>query len=106
MTDTHKHPLMTRPAIATGLILMIPLLMTYLDRNLAEGDGWRWSPMDFVLLGALLFGAGMAFEYVASRTTQKRHKLLAGIAIFSVVVLIWVELAVDGVSQLLHVMIG
>lgn len=101
-----KHPLMARPAIGSGLILMIPLVMTYLDRNGPEGDGWRWSPMDFLVMGALLFGAGLAYEFLVRRVTKKGHKILLGLAVFSVVLLIWVELAVDGVSQLLAAVLG
>ena len=94
-----------RPAIGTGLILMIPLVMTYVDRNLVAGDGWRWSPLDFAVMGALLFGAGLAYELLARKLPQPR-KVLLGAAILAVVLLVWAELAVDGVSQLLDGVFG
>lgn len=98
--------LMARPAIGTALILMIPLVMTFVDRDKAEGDGWRWSPMDFVVMGALLFGAGLAYELLARKLQDKRHRMLVGGAILAVVVLIWTELAVGAVSQLLQFLFG
>lgn len=101
-----KHNLMARPAIGSGLILMIPLMMTYVDRNKPEGDGWRWSPMDFLAMAVLLFGAGLAYEFLAGRVQQKRSRILLGLAVFSVVLLIWVELAVSGMSQLLNFLFG
>lgn len=101
-----KDTLMRRPAIGTGLILMIPLVMTCVDRSQAEGDGWRWSPMDFLVMGMLLFGAGLAYEFLARRAQQKSRKILVGAAIFGVVLLIWTELAVGAVSQLLNFLFG
>lgn len=101
-----NNRLMARPAIGTALILMIPLVMTFVDRDKAEGDGWRWSPMDFVVMGALLFGAGLAYELLARKLQDKRHRMLVGGAILAVVVLIWTELAVGAVSQLLQFLFG
>ncbi len=98
-----KHTLVARPAIGTALILVVPLVMTHVDRNKPEGDGWRWSSMDFLVMGVLLFGAGLAYESFSRRVVQKGHKVLLGFAVFCVVLLIWVELAVGGASQLLSV---
>jgi hypothetical protein len=94
-----------RPVIGTGLILMIPLVMTYIDRKLAAGDGWRWRPLDFVVMGALLLGAGLGYELLARKLPQQRNVLL-GAAILAVVLLVWAELAVDGVSQLVDGVFG
>jgi len=98
--------LMARPAIGTGLILMIPLVMTFVDRDKAAGDGWRWSPMDFLVMGALLFGAGLAYELLARRVQDTRRRMLVGGAILAVVVVIWTQLAVGAVSQLLRFLFG
>lgn len=94
--------LIVRPAIGTGLILLIPLVMTILDRHKAVGEGWRWTPLDFTVMGALLFGAGLTYEFIASKINSKAHKVLLGLAIAFVVLAIWVELAVDGISQLIR----
>ena len=70
-----------RPAIGTGLLLLIPLVMSTLDRHKPAGDGWHWGPMDFVVMGVLLFGAGLAYEYFASRLGDRRHRVLLGAAL-------------------------
>lgn len=62
--------------------------------------------MDFLVMGGLLFGAGLAYELLVRRMTQKGHKILLGLAVFSTVLLLWLELAVDGVSQLLAALFG
>ncbi len=90
-----------RPAIGTGLLLIIPLVMTILDRHRPEGDGWHWGPLDFVVMGGLLFGAGLACELMVARVGARLHRALLGLAILCVVFAIWVELAVGGVGKLL-----
>lgn len=90
-----------RPAIGTALLLSIPLAMTFIDRNRADGDGWRWGPEDFLIMGALLFTAGFGYEILARHFKQTIHKIVLGLALAFVVFVIWVELAVDGVSKLI-----
>jgi len=95
-----------RPAIGTGLLLLIPLVMTILDRGKPEGEGWHWGLGDFVVAGTLLFGAGLLYEYLAGRARGRAGKLAAGAAIFLAVFAIWFELAVDGVSKVLVHVLG
>lgn len=88
-----------RPAIATCLVLAIPLVMTVVDRDKPDGQGWRWGVLDFVIMGALLFSAGWTYEVVRSRVTHAWQAFAVGSGILAVVFAIWVELAVDGVSK-------
>lgn len=90
-----------RPAIGTGLVLLVPLVMTIVDRHKPAGEGWRWGPLDFVVMGALLFGAGLGYEYFAPKLGNKSHRATLGIGILFAVLGIWVELAVGGISQVL-----
>ena len=99
-----KH--LVRPAIVTAGILLIPLVMTILDRGKPVGDGWFWGPGDFLVMGALLFGAGVAYELLAGRMDRKAPKVAIGIAILLAVLAIWVELAVDGVSRGIRMIFG
>ena len=99
-----KH--IIRPAIWTGLILLIPLVMTILDSGKAEGDGWHWRPGSFIVMGALLFCAGLGYEFLASKTDQKACRVAIGIAIVFSVLAIWFELAVDGVSKTVKFLFG
>lgn len=94
--------LLVRPAVGTGLILLVPLVMSILDRNKAPGDGWHWDASDFLVMGVLLFGAAFAYELIARKLGKSTHRRILAAAIFLVVVAIWVELAVGGVSQIVH----
>jgi predicted membrane-bound spermidine synthase len=92
--------LLVRPAIGTGLLLLIPLVMTLLDRHKADGEGWRWGIFDFVVMGGLLFCAGVAYEFVAAKLGRRMHKTGLALSILCVVFAIWAELAVGGISKL------
>lgn len=95
-----------RPAIGTALILCIPLVMTFLDRGKPVGTGWHWGPLDFLVMGALLLGAGWTFEVLAARIPKFAHKVALGAMIAFCVVLVWAELAVDAVSRFLGMLFG
>lgn len=70
---------------ATVFVLLIPLVaMQFTD----EVD---WGLSDFVVIGTLLLSAGLIYEWLACKTG---NKLLVGLVVATVVILIWVELAV------------
>lgn len=94
-----KNNVAIRPAIGTGALLLIPLVMTFLDRNKQAGDGWSWGPGDFLIMGLLLFGAGITYEVVSRRLSSTRNRAAVALFVTGVVLVIWVELAVGGVSQ-------
>ncbi|MEO6102158.1 MAG: hypothetical protein ABIP44_00795 [Pseudoxanthomonas sp.] len=96
----------SRPAIGAGLILLAPLVMSMIDRRKPDGDGWHWSPPDFFLMGALLFGAGLTYELLSRKLGANSHRWALGLVIVGVVLAIWSELAVDGVSQSLSYLFG
>ena len=96
-----KH-LLFRPLVGTVLLLSIPLIMTVLDRNQPAGQGWHWGFMDFVVMGALLMLAGTTFEAVSAKLNTSAKRAGAGAVILLVTLAIWVELAVDGISQLIR----
>jgi hypothetical protein len=50
-----------RVAVVTGLILLVPLVLTQ------TSDGATWSVGDFVFAGALLFGTGLLLELAVRR---------------------------------------
>lgn len=59
-----------RSAIATCSLLMVPLVMTVVDRNKPEGEGFHWGLFDFVAMGTILFIAGFTYELVALKMTR------------------------------------
>lgn len=59
-----------RPTVAAAALLLIPLTAMLLD------GGVDWTPFDFLAAGALLFGAGLAFELTAGRARDRRERVL------------------------------
>jgi hypothetical protein len=85
-------------AAATVAILSIPFLAMKFNwvkpdpANPAD-QGVNWTLGDFVVMGALLFGAGSAFVLIA-RVTPRKYRALVGLAILALILWLWVELAV------------
>lgn len=71
-----------RIALATACILLIPLL-----------GQWPWTLSDFIIMGSLIFGTGLAYELIAKKVAKK-HRVAAAAALLVVFLLIWAELAV------------
>ena len=51
-------------------------------------------PGDFVVMGILLFGTGLAIEFAAKKLTNPVYRVAAIIVIVAALLLIWAELAV------------
>ena len=100
----NKH--LVRPAIGTGMLLLILAVMNIVDRGKAPGEGWNWGPGDFLIMGALLFGAGLLYELLAAGSRTRPQRLAIGAAVVAVVFTVWVELAVGGLSKLGAFLIG
>ena len=75
-----------RIALVTLFILSIPLVAMQFTREV------KWDLADFIIVGILLFGAGMLYEFLAVK--MPRHRLVIGIAVVVTVLLVWAELAV------------
>ena len=84
-----------RVALIVALILLIPVF-----GNLYI-DGWNWGPLDFVIMGGLLFLVGMAIDAVARKVTNPVWKTISILGIILVFLAIWVEMAVGAVSRFL-----
>ncbi|MCI0351057.1 MAG: hypothetical protein L0Z53_16655 [Acidobacteriales bacterium] len=77
-----------RIAIGTGLILLIPLVLTLLG-------SWHWRPGAFIFFFVLLFGAGLTYELVAKRMSNKAYRFAVGLAVGTALILTWMNLAVE-----------
>jgi hypothetical protein len=86
-----SHPV--RLALGTVLLLMIPFVLT-LTGSGVEGDGWFWTPRDFVFAFVMIFGTGLAIDYAIKRFKTPLHRVISVGGIFLAFLLIWVELAV------------
>lgn len=68
--------------LVTGVLLSIPVLGQF-----------PWDITDFLVMGALLFGAGTIFVFIA-RVTPRKYRVFIGMAILALFLWIWAELAV------------
>lgn len=79
----HKQ-LFLRPAIGTAILLSIPLVMSIVDRNRPPGHGWHWGLPDFIVMGALLFGSGILYQWVSIKVNTTAQRAALGLAIAGV----------------------
>jgi hypothetical protein len=79
---------MLRVALATVLLLLVPLVAMQFT------DEVRWSVADFVVAGALLFGAGVTYQLLAARTDNLAYRAGVGVAVAAALMLVWANLAV------------
>jgi hypothetical protein len=72
----------------TACILMIPLTLTMFTGEVA------WSLFDFIVVGALLMTAGLAYVFIANNMASRRNRILVALAIAAVFAVVYVDLAV------------
>lgn len=84
--------------VVAGLILMVPLVLTLRNPNAhingGGGGGWDWEPGDFIVMGALLFGTGLAIDFAIRKISKRAYRVFAVVSIVLVFLLIWAEFAV------------
>ncbi len=69
-------------------ILLIPLVAMQFSEDVV------WTLSDFVIIAVLLVGTGLFYELVTSKAVTMAYRAAAGIACFTAMFLIWVNLAV------------
>jgi hypothetical protein len=74
--------------VGIGCILLLPLIAMQFTGQV------NWSSGDFLVAGGLLLGACAVFEFFARRGGTTAFRVAVGVAIATVVVLVWLELAV------------
>ena len=77
-----------RIALVTAFILLIPMVAMLFT------DELNWKPADFVVAGVLLFGTGLALEFIARKLTSPVRRIISGAVIVAMVLIVWAELAV------------
>ena len=56
-------------------------------------DEWNWTGSDFVVMGTLLVGMGLLYEFIATRRKDRNYRIAVGIGVLLATLAIWVELA-------------
>jgi hypothetical protein len=96
MLTQHRHYL--RWVLVTAAVLAVPALAMALDIGIPDPgsgiEGVNWGPMDFAIVGVLVLGAGILYEYASTRAGAFAHRAAVGIAIAAGLLLVWVNLAV------------
>lgn len=84
----------TRIALATAGILLIPLALQLAIGTGVDGQGFNWKLDDFVVMGALIFSAGLVYALLSLKVNSKKYRVIFGVVIAMAFLLTWAELAV------------
>lgn len=74
-------------ALVTVLVLLVPLTAMQLT------DQVNWDPLDFTVMGVLVFGTSSLFV-LAARRLPARRRLILGLLFTIAFLYVWAELAV------------
>lgn len=83
----------TRIALATVLLLLIPLVAMQFTQEVV------WTLSDFVVAGILLFGTGLTYVLVARQGGNTTYRVAVGVAVAAGLLLVWANLAVGLVGS-------
>jgi hypothetical protein len=77
-----------RILLTVSILLLIPLMaMRFTDEV-------KWTLLDFIAAGTLLFSTGLIFEFIMRKAKTTKLKIVMSITLFIALFLIWAELAV------------
>lgn len=71
-----------------AILLFIPFIAMQFSNEVA------WSGFDFLLMGILLFSAGLLCDLIMRKVTRTKYRIALCIAILAVFLIVWAELAV------------
>lgn len=69
-------------------MLLIPLV------TMQFTDEVNWTLFDFIVAAVLLFGAGLAIEFIFRKMKRNNYRIAITLAILVMLLLVWAELAV------------
>ncbi len=82
-----------RPALATALLLSIPLVAMQFTTEVI------WTLSDFTVAGGLILCTGLAAEVILRKGVNTTYRLASGLALAATFFLIWVNLAVGLIAS-------
>ena len=87
-----------RWVLITAAVLAVPALSMAFNVAIPDpgsgSDGVNWGPMDFAIVGVLVLGAGLLYEYATRRARNTAQRAAVGIAAAAGLFLVWANLAV------------
>ena len=69
-------------------ILSVPLVAMFFTNEV------KWGSFDFIVMGTLLFGTGLALELVLRKVKETNYRIAFCVAILLICLLTWAEMAV------------
>lgn len=96
MSMAKKNKSIVRILLATLLILMVPLVAMQFTNEV------NWDTFDFVVAAVLLIGSGLAFEFTARKCRHLAYRIGVGLAVFTGLLLVWINLAVGLIGNENH----
>jgi hypothetical protein len=103
MTQLFQARPVVRWVLITAVVLALPLLAMVFDIRIPDpgsgSEGVNWGPMDFAIMGVLILGSGLLFEYASTRARSIQHRVAVAIAVAAGLFLIWVNLAVGMIGD-------
>lgn len=88
MNITDQNKPFARILLFVPVLLLIPLIAMQFTSEV------QWTLMDFVIMGALLAGAGIIAVFAWHKINTKAGRIAALVLILAGFILIWAELAV------------
>lgn len=83
-------------ALTAAAVLLVPLVAMVFTNEV------NWSLFDFVVMGGLLFGAGLTYVLVSRFVDHVGYRTAVGVAVVAGLLLIWVNLAVGVMGSAGH----
>jgi len=69
-------------------LLLVPLIAMQFTTEV------NWNLMDFIIAGAILFGASLGIEFILRKLKSKKGRIILTLTLLTALFLIWIELAV------------
>lgn len=88
MNNKNIYKNILKIALGTVFILLLPLLAMQFTHEV------NWNAIDFITLGALLFGTGLIYDLVIKKVKNPTTRTALAIALAATLLLAWVHLAV------------
>jgi hypothetical protein len=85
---TARNAARMAPWAIAGLLLLLPLVAMQFTDEVA------WDETDFIVMGAMLFGACGTYELAARMTGNVAYRAAVGVGVVAAFLLIWINLAV------------